>query len=287
MNNQSWEVPYPKQPPTSTVMKQPSTAIVKPAVTADEVREAIKAYIEIRNACLFERDLLYIGADGKPRKYAKDAVATHVKKSGWRTVGVAYNLSWTVDDPVLESSEDRFGKFFVYKSRATVIAPNGRYVSALGACSSRNPFFSKAHGIDIQPNPEDIAMMSQTVAINRAISDMVGGGEVSAEEIMDKKYQAQPPTSQETSPSQKPKRTQPQPKPEPDATGHKLQPLTGTASDSAVLALKEWFERARIAGMTTEAYDNMKEHFKVGCTYEELATIEEWLMKHYLNQKPG
>ena len=262
-------------------------AIVKPAVTANEVREALKAYMEIRNACLLESDLLYIGSNGKPVRSPSEAVATHVKKSGWRKVGVAYNLSWTVDDPVLENSEDRFGKYFIFKSRATVVAPNGRYVSALGVCSSRNPFFSKAHGIDIQPNPEDIAMMSQTVAINRAISDMVGGGEVTAEEIMGKtereeradKTRKQTPPAQKKAPAQQPSQSA--------APVQESAPLTGLAKESDVLFMLEWFNRARSAGMTDEAYNNMTGHFAPGCTYEELATIEEWLIKHYPDQKPG
>jgi len=267
-------------------VKQPSASIVKPAVTANEVREAMKAYIEIRNACLLPSDLLYIGSNGKPIKDSSAAVSTHVKKSGWRKVGVAYNLSWTVDDPVLENSEDKFGKYFIFKSRATVVAPNGRYTSALGVCSSRNPFFSRAHGIDIQPNPEDIAMMSQTVAINRAISDMVGGGEVTAEEIMGKTEREEKAEAQRRQTKQKMKQSTPPPPPSSAASIQTPEPLTGPAEEKDVLALLEWFNRARSADMTDDAYNNMSSHFAPGCTYKELATIEEWLVKHFPDQKP-
>lgn len=255
-------------------------------MTANEVREALKAYMEIRNACLLSSDLLYIGSNGKPVKNPSEAVSTHVKKSGWRKVGVAYNLSWTVDDPVLENSEDRFGKYFIFKSRATVVAPCGRYTSALGVCSSRNPFFSKAHGLDIQPNPEDIAMMSQTVAVNRAISDMVGGGEVTAEEIMGKTVREE--TAEKQRAQSEPAKKQLREK-KPPAPASPIQPpatLPEPAKEEDVLALLEWFTRAREAGMTDEAYNNMLGHFAPGCSYNELATIEEWLVKHYPDQKP-
>jgi len=242
--------------------------------------------MEIRNSCLSESDLLYIGSNGKPVKNPSEAVSTHVKKSGWRKVGVAYNLSWTVDDPVLENSEDRFGKYFIFKIRATIVAPNGRYTSALGVCSSRNPFFSRAHGIDIQPNPEDIAMMSQTVAVNRAISDMVGGGEITAEEIMgkivreetsEKKRKQSPPASKYSPSNGIPCATQPAALPD---------FLKSAAKESDVLYMLEWFNMARVAGMNDESYNNMRGHFAPGCTNKELSTIEKWLVKHYPDQKP-
>jgi hypothetical protein len=96
------------------------------------------------------------------------------KKSAWRKLSAAFNVSDTILEKVYYRDEDgRIGRAEV-TVRAT--APNGRSAEGLGVCSTREP-----RGFS---NPEhDIPATAHTRAKNRAFSDLFGLGEVSAEEM--------------------------------------------------------------------------------------------------------
>jgi hypothetical protein len=55
------------------------------------------------------------------------------------------------------------------------ISPDGRYAEGFGNCSKFERGFTKHN--------HDIPSTAMTRAINRAVSDLIGAGEVSAEEI--------------------------------------------------------------------------------------------------------
>jgi hypothetical protein len=99
----------------------------------------------------------------------------HVKRSGWRKISLASNISTVIVDAQHEKAED--GTYTVrVKARAT--APNGRFAEEIAVCDSSE--FEKGR---LEGTLHNIETKAATRAINRAVSDLVGGGEISAEEI--------------------------------------------------------------------------------------------------------
>jgi len=156
--------------------------IVAPAVRMDQALAAFKEFNRFKSNVLTDDDYLFIGIDGKPTSKEK-AVGQHIKKSGWRKLALIFNLSIEILDAYRSVYRDEEGEYYVWTYRVRAKAPNGRFQDAEGAATSRDPFFSKRGGERITPNEANIKMKAETVAVNRAISSLVGGGEISAEEI--------------------------------------------------------------------------------------------------------
>jgi hypothetical protein len=95
------------------------------------------------------------------------------KKSYWRAVSTAANLSVEIIDE-REHTDDNGGRHWIATARAT--APNGRTATGDGACSASEKSGSMC-------SLHNIRAHALTRAKNRAISDLVGFGEVSAEEL--------------------------------------------------------------------------------------------------------
>lgn len=112
-----------------------------------------------------------------------------IMKSGWRGMSTAFGLSQEIISSERITARDDLGEYYVWKYMVRVVAPNGRHADCEGACSSRDPFFAKTKG-GYRPtheiNESDIIHTAQTVGYNRAISDLVGGGELSWEEVQGK-----------------------------------------------------------------------------------------------------
>lgn len=95
------------------------------------------------------------------------------KKSAWRKYSRAFNITTEIRDKVIIKDEKGRVQEAEFIVRATL--PNGRYVESWGSCS-------KLEGSKSHPN-HDIPATAQTRATNRAISDLIGAGEVTAEEM--------------------------------------------------------------------------------------------------------
>lgn len=96
------------------------------------------------------------------------------KKSGWQKLARAFNANTQiVDRDLLRTSTGRVREAY-YRIRATL--PNGRTVESDALCSR------KEKG---KENASDHTIMStaKTRATNRAIAELIGAGEVSAEEM--------------------------------------------------------------------------------------------------------
>jgi len=133
--------------------------IVIPALEPDEVVRQFGKIQDLKRRLLDRTDIMTIG--DKP----------YVLKSGWRKLAFAFNL---MDEIVHEEREER-EKGTVYRIWVRVTAPNGRSVVAVGSASSWERKF--AH------EEHDPYALAHTRAKNRAISDILGLGEVSAEEM--------------------------------------------------------------------------------------------------------
>jgi len=154
--------------PDALEVISPAQAIVRPAVTRDEALSAWKEYLDLKAAIAKPEDIQVYYQNGEPRQF--------YKKAYWRKVATFFNL--TVE---WQEGTERFvrlpgtGLYAVtVKYRAT--APNGRTVTGDGHC-----------GLD-EKGKEDwtymqVAGVAHTRGYNRSVSNLVGGGEVSAEEM--------------------------------------------------------------------------------------------------------
>lgn len=118
-----------------------------------------------------------------------DYQGTKKKKSAWRKLARAFNIS---DEPITkEIIRDENHQIISAYFEVKAVLPNGRSGFGVGDCS----IFDKIKADDVEPpsnfelrkrftNAEhDVIATAHTRAKSRAISDLVGGGEVSAEEL--------------------------------------------------------------------------------------------------------
>lgn len=134
--------------------------LLTPAASLNELTAHFEQFQAIKKAILNKADVQDIA--GK----------TFIKRSGWRKIATAFNIS----DEILHKEFDKDAK--VWRVEVRAIAPNGRYAIGIGACSISEVERKKS------AHPEhDAEATAHTRAKNRAISDLCGSGEVSAEEI--------------------------------------------------------------------------------------------------------
>ena len=161
--------------------------IVRPLVTKEAALAAWQEYQDLTRAILRAADFQTFREGGREGRF--------VKKSGWRRLATHYGISLEMVDERLghehdsricarvrfpeQMREDRDCGCPVVFARYVVkaVAPNGRAVTAIGLCSTgeKNRRFVR--------QDHDIATTAYTRAANRAISDMIGAGEISAEEV--------------------------------------------------------------------------------------------------------
>jgi hypothetical protein len=138
-------------------------------VDADTARQAMTAYQQVTSAILEADDW-----QGSPNRKG-----SFVKKSGWRKIAKAYRLSTELVNLTVDYDPETG---LPIRSRATVraIAPNGQAMDGTGACSIHEPRFATGRGRYKLEN--DLPATAETRAKNRAISDLTGFGQLSAEE---------------------------------------------------------------------------------------------------------
>lgn len=155
--------------------------IVVPAVNPEQALAAWKAYEALKAKITTEDD--YQNIQGK----------RFPKKSVWRKLTNFFNL--TVDQVEERRVREEDGTLtFEVIYRAT--APNGRSAVGDGACNTEEK--QDRNGNPIRNSIHNTRGTAHTRAFNRAVSNLVGGGEVSAEEVGDD-YQA-PPTQRPQAP---------------------------------------------------------------------------------------
>jgi hypothetical protein len=162
--------------------------IVVPRVDVETVIEHFNRFQELKSRVLRDEDYLFVGPDGRPTDKGKH-VSEHIKKTGWSKLALIFNLNVEILKREKMWGEDKNGKYYVWTYHVRATAPNGRYQDAEGACSSRDPFYAKRYDPKtkeerwIEPDEKNIMLKAQTVAFNRAVSFLIGGGELSAEEV--------------------------------------------------------------------------------------------------------
>ena len=141
------------------VVEQDSAAIS--TVNVEQALQEWNAYQKITELMLDETD--YQQIQGRAFK----------KKSAWRKYARAFNITTEIIDKDIVKTDKGAVKEASFIVRATL--PTGRYADGWGNCSRREG--NKAH-----PN-HDMPATAMTRATNRAIADLIGAGEVTAEEI--------------------------------------------------------------------------------------------------------
>ena len=160
--------PAPQEPTThidvsngALVPLSTTTDIVRPVVSATQAIAAWKEFQDLQKAILEPSDLQRI--QGKDFK----------KKSAWRKFAAFFNLN----DKIVEETQilHQDGQGWTWKIKVICTAPNGRFTEGVGICSTSERTFAHLE--------HDTYATAHTRAKNRAISDMVAAGEVSAEEV--------------------------------------------------------------------------------------------------------
>jgi hypothetical protein len=131
-----------------------------PLATPEEARKGWAAFEALKAALLTGDD------------YQQIAGKAFIKRSGFRKIAVYFGLS----DRILEQQRvDREDKSFTWRMVVEAKAPNGRVSIGVGICDSAEKKFAHLE--------HDVYATAHTRAKSRAISDMVAGGVVSAEEM--------------------------------------------------------------------------------------------------------
>lgn len=165
---------------TETSIVPTEREIVAPA-SPERVLAAMKAFEWFKSNAL------------TPNDYQPIAGKNYIKKSGWMKIALACNVSLEKRE---ERVEDLESGVRVYHYTYRAIAPSGRFADAVGSASTdEREFTHEVH---------DVRALAQTRACNRAISNLVGGGEVSAEEMVgvEKKAEAKPVEPEVSKPSE-------------------------------------------------------------------------------------
>jgi len=161
---------------------------VRPLVTPQEAVEQWQQFEDLKNALLNNSDYQEI----RDKRY--------IKKSGFRKIAVYFGLS---DRIIEEEKVTREDDSFYWRIKVQVEAPNGRTSVGVGICDSKEKRFAHLE--------HDVYSTTHTRAKNRAISDMVAGGVVSADEV-----EADPPSTKNENKPTSPKKVESKQKNKPE-----------------------------------------------------------------------
>jgi len=176
------EQPYPTDNKDTATNTQ--GGFLAPATTIQNALETFNMFENAKTKLLNQNDVLWIGRDGRPSTPGKGG-KPHIKRSGWRKMARFFGLNCTIINREKIKSRDSEGEFYLWMYTVRATHPNGCHYDGEGIATSRDPFFSKKGGVRIEPNEANIMMKAQTIAFNRAISDLLGSGEVSADEMVE------------------------------------------------------------------------------------------------------
>ena len=128
-----------------------------------------------------------------PNDVQKEGGREFKKKSAWRKLARHFRISVTADRDDARIQQNQDGSWIAI-ARATAVAPWGQSFTDVGGCGS-----------DEQTGRRTITMAdalatAMTRATNRAVSNLIAMGEVSAEEIGDRKTYNSAPATRATAP---------------------------------------------------------------------------------------
>lgn len=159
----------------------PTTIQPLQTVDVDAAKDFMNNYQELVEALLDKSDY-------QPIK-TQEGIKNSKKKSAWRKLATAFNIS----DDVIEKEiiHDECHRIISARYEVKATLPNGRHGVGTGSASIYDKITKKD---TVEPTPfelrqrftnaeHDITSTAHTRAKSRAISDLIGAGEVSAEEL--------------------------------------------------------------------------------------------------------
>ncbi len=156
--------------PKNEIVK--SAGLAKPVESTEKLAAYFNEYVKLCQEIVKPEDKqkIIVRVDGKEQeKY-------FTKKSGWRKLATAYCIS--TREGRREQRVDREDGSFVIESHVIAYSPvTNREVEGIGKCDSK-----ELPGGD-KKLEHDVSAKAYTRASNRAISDFIGSGESSAEEM--------------------------------------------------------------------------------------------------------
>lgn len=161
-------------PEAAQLVERPVSAMVRPALTVEATLGAFDEYLKLKT-----------GLDKRmPDAIMEIAGKRYRKAAYWQAVAVAFNLYVGPVKEEVSSMGDDWGYVLLYEA----IAPNGRRVVSDGAAFASE----KLNRNGTQPSVHIVRSLAHTRAFNRAVSRLVGFGEVSAEEAVSEDVRATP-----------------------------------------------------------------------------------------------
>lgn len=163
------DVPVHHEPSRELARRPVSHEVIRP-LDPGQVVQSMRDHQDLLRQILDPSDW-----QGQP-----DAEGSFVKKSGWRKIALAYNLTIGKVSEQVERDEGGMPRRATYT--AYTEAANGRRMESSGHCSYDESRFSGPRG-NTSKLENDMRATAETRAKNRAISDLIGMGKVSAEEV--------------------------------------------------------------------------------------------------------
>jgi len=160
------EVDRPAAQSMTLAPRERRSEVIRP-LDAGQLEESFRAYQELCHRLL------------DPSDYQQAGKKSFKKKSAWRKLATAFDLDVALVRTSVE--RDEHGQPLRASVIARAISPSGRYQDGDGHCSVDEPRFREAKGREKLEH--DLPSTAATRAKNRAISDLLGTGEVSAEEV--------------------------------------------------------------------------------------------------------
>jgi len=161
-----------------------------PIVTAEDAKKAMEAYQQLCAAILipWEKRIVKDGVVRQESDYQRIRVRVRdpetgrdesvlrdfPRKSAWRKLAKFYNISTSIID---DKREDREDGSWIWRYKVKAVAPNGQSQMGIGSCDSKEVQNDRRREHDTEST-------AHTRAKNRAISDLIGFGQVSAEEVI-------------------------------------------------------------------------------------------------------
>jgi len=132
--------------------------IITPIWSIQTIQKQFKQYELLKQSLLSTNDFITI-------RWVK-----RIKKSWFRKLATAFGIS--ID--IVHQERVNYDWYHVWNITAKAIAPNGRFATCCASCASNERDYQKVEN--------DVRTTAQTRASNRAIADLIGAWEVSAEE---------------------------------------------------------------------------------------------------------
>lgn len=144
--------------------------LVRPIATSADVKANFDEFQKLKMSLLDPKTDIQVYKDREGKEVKR------IKKSGCKKIATAFGLDVKALKRDVMPLPDG-GVAVEYT--VTAIAPNGRSAEGIGMCDTTEPLYANRKNHKLH----DVYATAFTRASNRAVLDLVGGGEVSAEEI--------------------------------------------------------------------------------------------------------